>query len=94
MPICAKHDVPFPDGGECWNCEETKLNATPGAKEKAYRDPQFLKKRGGLDAAAAVRSQALDKLSSLTPEQMDKLIALAGGQVPASSSPGPSRVIA
>jgi len=82
--ICGKHDVAFADGGECWCCEEQKLAATPGAREAAYRNPAFLKKRGGLDAGAAQRSIVLDKLSTLKPEEIDKLLALAG----AAPSPG------
>jgi hypothetical protein len=88
--ICGKHDVAFADGGECWCCEEQKLNATPGAREAAYRNPQFLKKRGGLDANTAQRSVVLDKLSTLKPEEIDRLLALAGAS-PAGG--GAKRVI-
>lgn len=93
--ICGKHDVAFADGGECWCCEEQKLNATPGAREAAYRNPDFLKKRGGLGKNEATRSIVLDKLSALDPEQLDKLLALAGaGKSAAASGAGPRRVIA
>jgi len=91
--ICGKHDVV---GDECWCCEEEKLNATPGAREKAYKDAAFLKKRGGLDASAAIHAQVLGKLAQLTPEQIDSLLRMAGASTPpppAAARPG-RRVIA
>ena len=93
--ICGKHDVL---GDECWCCEEEKLNATPGAREKAYKDPAFLKKRGGLDAGQAMHAAVLGKLAQLNPEQIDKLVAMLGGVQPsapaASPGGGTRRVIA
>ena len=83
--ICAKHDV---IGDECWCCEEEKLNATPGARAKAYSDPAFLQKRGGLSAATALQATVVGKLSQLSPEALDKLLALAGVAPAAAASSG------
>jgi hypothetical protein len=81
---CAKHDI---TGPECWCCEEEKLNATPGARELAYSDPAFLAKRGGAKAADVQQSKILNRLSQLTPEQLDRLIAVAGAGGAAPSKP-------
>jgi hypothetical protein len=86
---CAKHDI---TGAECWCCEEEKINATPGARAKAYQDPEFLRKRGGLDARTAQTSKVLNALSQLTPEQLERLLSVAGAQAGAQVSPGASNV--
>ena len=80
---CGKHDITYPPGGECWCCEEQKLNAKPGAREAAYKDPEFLAKRGGLDKRAAAHSAVMQKLEALTPEQVDQLLRAAGVQLTA-----------
>lgn len=90
--ICLKHDVSYDK--ECWCCEETELNKDPAKRKAAYSDPQFLKKRGGLDAGTAAQSAILNKLSQLTPEQIDKLLAVAGVAPSAPSGGGTRTVIA
>lgn len=73
---CAKHDI---TGDECWCCEEEKLIAD-GTRDAAYSDPQFLAKRGGEGAHKQIQmSSTLSKLSQLSPEHLDNLIALAQG---------------
>jgi hypothetical protein len=87
---CAKHDITVPDGGECWNCEEQELIAS-GGREAAYMDPAFLHKRGGAPIQQSAMNAALNKLSSLTPEQLANLIALANA---GPSAPDKTRPIA
>jgi hypothetical protein len=79
---CAKHDLTFSTGGECWNCEEQKLIAA-GTREAAYQDPAFLHKRGGAQMHQATVNAAIVKLSQLTPEQLNNLMALASAPPPA-----------
>lgn len=76
---CPKHDI---TGDECWCCEEEKINAEPGAREAAYRDPEFLAKRGGAGLKQVIVSQAMNRLAQLKPEELDNLIALATGKAP------------
>lgn len=92
---CAKHDITVPEGGKCWNCEEQDLLKTPDGKEKAYRDPGFLAKRGGVGLHQPVlqMSPALAMLSQLTPDQISALLVAANAKVPPAGSAG-RRVIA
>jgi hypothetical protein len=73
--FCGKHDIHFPENGECWNCEEQKMS--PADREQAYQDPAFLAKRGGAKLAEVQHNAKLNKLSSLSPEEIDSLLAMA-----------------
>lgn len=74
---CQKHDI---TGDECWCCEEAELNSQEGARDRAYSDPDFLARRGGKGMHAQVAmSSAMQKISKLSPEHLDNLIALASG---------------
>lgn len=81
---CGKHDITYPEGGECWCCEEIAM--TQEDKDRNYRDPAFLAKRGGAGNRQVIVSVAMDKLSQLSPEQLDRLIALAGGGAPGGAA--------
>lgn len=91
---CAKHDI---HGEHCWCCEEQEINAK-GAEHRAkmYRDPQFLQKRGGSNAAAqAQQSAVVSRLSALSPEALERLLAFAesGAPTPGSMPAGKRTVI-
>lgn len=81
MKFCPKHDI---HGEVCWCCEEEEINAK-GADHRAkmYRDPQFLTRRGGSNSAVQFQHNAVvAKLAALTPEALDRLLAIAGGANP------------
>jgi hypothetical protein len=87
---CGKHDI---IGDECWCCEEQAMSAED--RVAAYQDPAFLAKRGGADRNRVLISHAMNRLSQLTPEQIDRLMAVAGvtpGGAAAPSSSGRTRV--
>jgi hypothetical protein len=81
---CAKHDITYQQGGECWNCEEQKMIAA-GTREAAYQDPAFLHKRGGAQFQQTTLNAAIHKLSQLSPEQLANLIALANTPQPGAT---------
>jgi len=76
MEHCGKHDIIH--SGVCWNCEEQAMS--PEEREAAYKNPEFLAKRGGAGIAAAAAQAHLvgvsKALSALTPEQLEKLVSL------------------
>lgn len=86
MKYCPKHDI---HGETCWCCEEQEINAKGAAhREKMYRDPQFLQKRGGANVAMQqVQNAVMAKLAQLSPEQLDNLLAFAQGGGPLAVSP-------
>lgn len=73
---CEKHDLIFPDGGVCWNCEEVELHKS-GKHDAAYRDAKFLQRRGGAPLHQSQVNAAVDRLGGLSDEQLERLIALA-----------------
>jgi hypothetical protein len=81
---CAKHDI---HGDVCWCCEEAEINAKGAAhRDKMYRDPAFLTKRGGANAAVQQQTNAVvSRLAALDPDQLDRLINLATGNVAISA---------
>ena len=77
MEHCGKHDITYQVGAQCWCCEESAMTKEDRARN--YSDPAFLAKRGGAGAhAQAVISNAVQKLSALSAEQLERLLALAG----------------
>jgi hypothetical protein len=76
---CPKHDITVPEGGTCWNCEESAMSAEE--RELAYQDPAFLAKRGGEGKHQLV-------LSGLTVAQMKRLREMLGEDTAAASSSG------
>jgi hypothetical protein len=79
---CAKHDI---HGPNCWCCEEQAINAKgPEHRAKMYRDPAFLQKRGGSNAAVQAQSNAvIARLAQLSPEQLDRFMAMLEGNTAA-----------
>jgi hypothetical protein len=87
MKYCPKHDI---HGDVCWCCEEQEINAKgPEHRAKMYRDPAFLQKRGGSNAAVQAQSNAVvARLSQLDPDQLERLISFAtsgGAALPAGA---------
>ena len=69
MQHCGKHDVVFSDGGECWCCDEAKLD-TPEKKAAAYKNAKHLAKR--TQNAPQGASQVPQFLAeNLSDEQLD-----------------------
>ena len=86
---CGKHDI---TGDECWCCEEEAMTAEDRVRN--YQDPAFLAKRGGIGKGQVLMSHAMNRLSQLTPEQIDLLLASAGihpGAVAGAATPRPGR---
>jgi hypothetical protein len=81
---CPKHDITYPQGGQCWCCEEQELHKT-GKHAAAYRDPHFLLKRGGAPIHQTTVNAAVARLSQLSDEQLERLMALASGAPPVAS---------
>lgn len=88
---CGKHDITVADGGECWNCEEAAMSSEE--RDANYSNPEFLAKRGGATGAQVHMSNAMHKLSQLSPEHLANLIDLAKGNGPAAGS-GRRQIIA
>lgn len=78
MKYCPKHDI---HAENCWCCEEAEINAKgPAHREKMYRDPNFLTKRGGANAAVQQQHNAVvARLAALSPEQLDRFMAMIEG---------------
>lgn len=78
MKYCPKHDI---HAENCWCCEEAEINAKgPAHREKMYRDPNFLTKRGGANAAIQqAHTAVVARLAALSPEQLDRFMAMIEG---------------
>jgi hypothetical protein len=83
---CPIHDI---TGEDCWNCEEAAMTAEDRVRN--YQDPMFLQKRGGADRNRVMISHAMNRLSQLTPEQIDQLLASAGIHAGVAGAARPGR---
>lgn len=85
MEHCGKHDIVH--SGTCWCCEESAM--TPQEREANYKNPEFLAKRGGAGIATAAAQAHLIQVSkafaALTPDQLNKLVAMIQSSDPVAS---------